>query len=86
MAVAILRIFLTKWAPISGEDRLVTCISAVEHIDHLSVPVLDAAVVAIKLKLIGLALVVTLELCAGVVAVFGIFVRNLLHEDFGRVW
>lgn len=85
LAVAILRILLTEWARINGEDRLVTCISAVKHVDHLGVPILYAAMVTVKLKLVGLALVMTLELCACVVAVFGVFVRHLLHEDRRRV-
>ena len=42
--------------------------------------------VAVQLKLVGLTLVVALELIAGVVAVFGVFVRHLLHEDGRRVW
>ena len=57
-----------------------------KHIDHLGVPVLHTAMVAVQLKLVGLTLVVALELIAGVVAVFGVFVRHLLHEDRRRVW
>jgi hypothetical protein len=47
LAVSILRVLLTEWARIDGEDRLVACISAVKHIDHLGVPVLHTAVVAV---------------------------------------
>ena len=41
--------------------------------------------VAVELKLVGLALVVTLKLEPGVVAVFGVFMRHFLHEDRRRV-
>ena len=36
LTVAILRVLLAEWARVDGEDCLVACISAVEHIDHLS--------------------------------------------------
>lgn len=47
LAVAILRVFQAEWARIDSEDRLIACISAVKHIDHLGVPVLHTAMVAI---------------------------------------
>ena len=74
LAVAILSISLAEWARIDRENRFVACIAAVKLMDHFGVPVLDGTMVAVELKLVCLALVVTLESESGVVAVFGIFV------------
>ena len=56
-----------------------------EHLQKLGVPGLVGAEVAIELQLVGLTVVVLLDSVSGMVAVLGIQVGDMHHDDRRRV-
>ena len=76
--------FVALW--VDSDDRHVTRIAAMEHLDQFGIPVIVKAMVAVKLQLISLAFVMTLDHLSSVEDVFGVLMPDILHDDSRCIW
>ena len=57
-----------------------------KHLDQCGVPVFVKAMVAVKLQLISLAFVISLNHLSSVEDVFGVLMPDILHDDSRCIW
>ena len=72
ITITVLRVCISETTRIDCDYRFISCITAVQHLDRLNVPVGLHSHMTIKLQLISLSVVVTLDHYSGVVDIFSI--------------
>ena len=70
---------------ICWKNRILTCITAVEHLDTLGIPVFHKNVMSIDLHMISFAIVVSLIHDSGVIDIFAISDPSIFYTYRGRV-
>ena len=78
LTVAIHRFSHTKAIRIGCQDRVLTCIAAMKHLDHRSVPVLGKSMMTVDRHLVRFAIIVTLNHVTCVVDIFCILMKYVL--------
>ena len=86
IALAIEFVYVSTRVCIDCDHGIFTCITTVQHLNHLCIPFCLCNVAAYDLKLISLILVVALQHMAGVEIACSLLVRYFFHIDRRCIW
>ena len=85
LAPAIFKVLLTVASSISREHWIFTCITFMEHLDALCIPVFYKSMMTIELHLVCFAVVVTLIQNSGMINIFSVSNPDIFNEKRGWV-
>ena len=78
------RVFYSKSAWIYCNYRILSCVTAVEHVDYLGVPVIVKSMMTVNLHREGLTIVIAVYYFSSIVDIFGVYMPYVLYEN--RRW